>query len=82
MTCNCPSIDGYRLRRKDCPHHATTQPSVVPEVVVPTDFEAIDVACAWSDYRSDYGASGAKEHKAFKAGWLAAREGDQSGVLR
>lgn len=44
--------------------------------------EADEIACAWSDYRSDYGASGSQEHKAFRAGWLAARAGDQSAVLR
>lgn len=45
------------------------------------------MACAWSDYRRDYGVSSnpevaTLEHKAFKAGWKAAREGDQSGVQR
>ena len=50
-----------------------------------TDPDAIDCACAWSDYRKDYGVSQvdlAVAHRAFLAGWKAAREGDQSGVLR
>lgn len=45
----------------------------------------LDAACAWSDYRRDYGVSAdnlTAAHKAFLAGWKAAREGDQSGVLR
>lgn len=43
------------------------------------------LACAWSDYRKDYGVSAADmatAHKAFKAGWKAALEGDQSAALR
>lgn len=47
--------------------------------------EAEDLACAWADYRKDYGVSEEHmnaAHKAFKAGWKAAREGDQSAVLR
>lgn len=47
--------------------------------------EAIEVALAWFDYRKDYGVSErdlTAAHKAFKAGWQAAREGDQSGALR
>jgi hypothetical protein len=40
-----------------------------------------ECAAAWSDYRRDYGVSThkqtrMKEHKAFCAGWLAARYGD------
>lgn len=49
------------------------------------DAEADELACAWADYRKDYGVSAddlTAAHKAFKAGWKAAREGDQSGVLR
>ena len=45
----------------------------------------IDCACAWSDYRKEYGVREADlvaAHKAFRAGWKAAREGDQSGVVR
>ena len=44
-----------------------------------------EMACAWADYRKDYGISWqeiGQAHKAFKAGWKAAREGDQSGVPR
>ena len=29
--------------------------------------------CAWSDYRSEYGASGKTAHGQFIAGWSAAR---------
>lgn len=46
------------------------------------DFEA---AACWSDYRRDYGVSEADlvmAHRAFLAGWKAAREGEQSGVMR
>lgn len=44
-----------------------------------------DRVCAWVDYRKDYGVSAqhmTAARKAFMAGWMAAREGDQSGVLR
>lgn len=47
--------------------------------------EEEDRACAWSDYRKDYGVPTSMlstAYKAFCAGWLAAREGDQSGVQR
>lgn len=44
--------------------------------------EEEELACAWADYRKDYGAHTSEEYKAFKAGWKAAREGDQSGVQR
>lgn len=47
--------------------------------------EQDDIACAWADYRKDYGVSAehmTAAHKAFVAGWKAAREGDQSGPLR
>lgn len=43
--------------------------------------EEEELACAWADYRKEYGASGSQAYKAFVAGWKAAREGDQSGVL-
>lgn len=40
--------------------------------------ERVEMACAWSDYRKDYGvsvddAARAREHAAFTAGWQAAR---------
>lgn len=41
--------------------------------------------CAWVDYRKDYGVSSGDmkaAHKAFLAGWKAAHEGPQDGVLR
>lgn len=44
-----------------------------------------EMACAWAEYRKDYGVNPndlTAAHKAFTAGWKAAREGDQSGVLR
>lgn len=52
-----------------------------------TTHDYYDAACAWSDYRRDYGVSAdeqvrTQEHKAFLAGFKAGREGDQSGVLR
>lgn len=43
------------------------------------------LACAWADYRKDYGVHTIHmgvAHKAFEAGWRAALQGDQSGVLR
>ena len=43
------------------------------------------LACAWSDYRKDSGVHAsdmAVAHKAFTAGWEAAREGGQSSVTR
>ena len=45
----------------------------------------VERACAWADYRKDYGVSTREmnaAHKAFLAGWQAAREGDQSEALR
>jgi len=47
--------------------------------------DASDRQCAWADYRKDYGVGEPEmvaAHKAFMAGWKAAREGDQSGPLR
>lgn len=51
--------------------------------------EEIERACAWSDYRADYGVSAdpetrRQEHEAFRAGWDAARQpaGTDRGVLR
>lgn len=43
----------------------------------PTE-DMAEIACAWSDYRKEYGVSPSKEervkeHAAFKAGWAAAR---------
>ncbi len=49
------------------------------------DPDASDRQCAWADYREDYGVGEPEmvaAHKAFMAGWKAAREGDQSGPLR
>jgi hypothetical protein len=49
------------------------------------DEDSADAACAWSDYRKDYGVPAdtmSAAHKAFLAGWKAAREGDQSEPLR
>lgn len=82
--CSCPRIDGYVIRRKDCPHHPPrpfVQANPAPE---PRDLEADDLACAWADYRKDYGVPQVHTvaaHKAFRAGW-SARQGDRSGVLR
>lgn len=52
---------------------------------VPESDEEIEMLCAWTDYRKDYGVSEANMNaaaKAFKAGWKAAKEGPQDGVLR
>lgn len=43
----------------------------------PTE-DMVEIACAWSDYRKEYGVSPSKEtraheHAAFKAGWAAAK---------
>lgn len=51
------------------------------------DDEAVEMACAWSDYRKEYGVSSddkvrSKEYAAFTEGWKAGRHGDQSSVLR
>lgn len=49
---------------------------------------SVEMACAWSDYRKDYGVSNdavtrAREHEAFVAGWQAARGRlDAGGPLR
>lgn len=48
----------------------------------------LDAACAWSDFRKDYGVSGddkvrRQEHRAFMAGWQSARGTiDAGGVQR
>lgn len=51
--------------------------------------DQIELACAWTDYRADYGVSAdpaalRREHEAFKAGWDAARQpkGTDRGVQR
>jgi len=50
--------------------------------------DRVEIATAWSDYRKDYGVSAdpdvrAQEHKAFVAGWRAARgASDAGGVQR
>lgn len=85
--CTCVPIDGYLIKRQDgCPIHGPIQPRTVPESTpVELTEEQVDLACAWSDYRKDYGVSAdhlPAAHKAFLAGWMAAREGDQSGTLR
>ncbi len=85
--CTCMPVDGYLVRRvSGCPKHGPLQPRVVETPVEPVlTEEEIDLACAWSDYRKDYGVSAdhlSVAHKAFRAGWKAARAGDQSGVLR
>lgn len=52
------------------------------------DDETAAIACAWSDYRKDYGTSTdprviAAAHQAFVAGWKAARgTADTGGVQR
>lgn len=54
-------------------------------VVSGADVEAIEQACAWAEYRKNYGVSASDRtaaHKAFLAGWDAARNGDQSDVQR
>lgn len=46
---------------------------------------AAAVACAWTDYRNAYGVpehETTAAHKAFLAGWDAARGADHAGVLR
>ena len=58
---------------------------LVEDAPAPVDPDAADRQCAWADYRKDYGVGEsemAAAHKAFMAGWKAAREGDQSGPLR
>lgn len=40
------------------------------------EIDSVDIAVAWSDYRKDYGVSTRalpEAHKAFIAGWEAAR---------
>jgi hypothetical protein len=45
------------------------------------DSESEELACAWSDYRSAYGAK-PDEFKIFKAGWEAANGAEHNGVQR
>jgi hypothetical protein len=41
--------------------------------------DELNMYSAWTDYRSEYGASGAKAHEAFCLGWTVARkDGDVS----
>lgn len=82
--CKCPRIDGYVIRRQSCPHHPS-RPAITEAEVVAIEPEDEDLACAWADYRKDFGVGRDQmtaARKAFKAGWKAAREGDQSGALR
>lgn len=47
--------------------------------------ERDEMACDWSDYRADYGVGQSEmraAHKAFQAGWLAGRKGEQRGSIR
>lgn len=49
------------------------------------DPDAIDAACEWADYRKHYGVnpySLTEAHKAFLAGWAAARGHSHEGVQR
>ena len=83
--CTCPPIDGYVIVRNGCPHHQRQTTETVEPPTPPRNPEADEMACAWADYRKDYGISGthaAAAYLAFVAGWQAARRGDQSGVLR
>lgn len=52
----------------------------------PPCHESVEVACEWSDYRSSYGVDAdvmTAAHKAFKAGWAAARgKSHEPGALR
>ena len=70
----------------EIPPSAWRNPPTPPAASEP-DPAAIDAACAWSDFRKDYGVSSndetrRAEHRAFLAGFQAGREGDQSGPLR
>jgi hypothetical protein len=70
----------------------TTEPEAeaLASVAVPVCVgdEPVEMACAWSDFRKDYGVSAdesarAREHQAFMAGWLAASGRlDAGGSLR
>lgn len=48
--------------------------------------ESVEIACEWSDYRKAYGVSAeamTEAHKAFQAGWAAARgQSHEEGPLR
>lgn len=48
------------------------EPGVDPETGISEDEERM--ACAWSDYRSEYGVSGFEAYVEFTNGWEAARE--------
>jgi hypothetical protein len=88
--CTCPTVDGYRIRNQSCPRHCAEDESV--RAAKRTEAEAARMAeddeervCAWAEYRKDYGVSAhamGTAQAAFNAGWLAARNGDQSGALR
>lgn len=90
MTCTCSHIDGYRIRKTGCPVHGENDARILAEKQAERDAverqrDSEEAACAWSDYRKDYGVSSghlSAAHQAFLAGWKAAREGDQAGVLR
>lgn len=93
MTCTCvtgcSSAIDPAISNDLCPMCEATsscRPREIPPPPKPSDGdEALLLACAWSDYRADYGV-GATEltaaHKAFKAGWAAHRDGDTRGPLR
>lgn len=82
---NNPTIDGYRLRSQGC----TAHPAPVVEAEAPKEYtpEEIELACAWSDYRSAYGADpdpnlNRRDYMKFKAGFEAALGAQHNGVLR
>ncbi|PTU56715.1 hypothetical protein DBB34_07965 [Sphaerisporangium cinnabarinum] len=72
----------------DAVETATTQPEAEALASGPVyargDDESVELACAWSDFRKDYGARGdADEYRAFVAGWQAGRGTlDAGGPLR
>lgn len=85
--CNCPRIDGYVIRSQGCTHpvHHPKPAVTAAPITEPYADVDVDLVCAWSDYRKDYGVPSAHmsvARKSFMAGWLAARAGDQSGALR
>ena len=86
-------VESFQLAQRDAvllteAINTTTTPEAEALASVPVcargGDESVELACAWSDFRKDYGVRGdADEYRAFVAGWQAARGTlDAGGPLR
>jgi hypothetical protein len=71
--------ENYRVRAQHQPEPPARWADVEADLRRILDDDRLDLACAWSDFRKEYGVDAAdsirkKEHRAFKAGWDAGRD--------